>query len=336
MRIARSHTACGCHPHGFTLVELLVVIAIIGTLVGLLLPAVQAARESARRSTCSNNLKQITLALNTFHDGRQQFPTGVVGPSNLGSGYNQRITWMLQLLPFVEEAGLHSSLAPRISPQASASYTIANLKSVASYTCPSDTALGTKQVNPWQAGFLPRSNYVGCFSPDAGMVSKDADFTLHSGAGKSASDLRSLFNYNVTRRMKNVTDGLSKTVAVSESIAGTPDSADTRGVWWDPWGAQYSHARTANSSVPDAIWHAVAGSPSNLCVSTPAAPCNGVASEWANLIFSARSKHSGGVNAGMADGAVLFISDNVSTTVWQALGSINGGAGEVAADASAQ
>jgi prepilin-type processing-associated H-X9-DG protein len=163
------------------------------------------------------------------------------------------------------------------------------------------------------------------------MVSKDADYTY--GGGKSTSDLRSLFNYNVTRRMKNVTDGISKTVAVSESIAGTPDSADARGSWWREWGAQYSHARTPNSNVPDAIWSASAGSPYNNCVTTPTAPCNGGASEWANLIFSARSKHSGGVNAGMADGAVLFISDNVSTTVWQALGSINGG--EVA-DASAQ
>ncbi|MCX7432626.1 MAG: DUF1559 domain-containing protein [Planctomycetia bacterium] len=322
MRIARSPAACGCHPHGFTLVELLVVIAIIGTLVGLLLPAVQAARESARRSTCSNNLKQITLALNIFHDGRSQFPTGVVGPSNMGSGYSQRITWMQQLLPFVEEAGLYSSLAPVLSPQASASYTIAN------------PALGTKQVNPWQTGFLPRSNYVGCFSPDAGMVSKDADYTV--GGGKSTSDLRSLFNYNVTRRMKNVTDGISKTVAVSESIAGTPDSADARGAWWDPWGCQYSHKNASNSNVPDAIWSVVAGSPYNMCVSTPTAPCNGGASEWANLIFSARSKHSGGVNAGMADGAVLFISENVNSAIWQALGSINGGAGEVAADASAQ
>jgi prepilin-type processing-associated H-X9-DG protein len=236
---------------------------------------------------------------------------------------------MLQLLPFVEEAGLYSSLAPVLSPQASAIYTIANLKSVVGYTCPSDTALGTKFVDGSTTG--PRSNYVGCFSPDAGMVSKDADYTY--GGGKSTSDLRSLFNYNVTRRMKNVTDGISKTVAVSESIAGTPDSADARGSWWREWGAQYSHARTPNSNVPDAIWSASAGSPYNNCVTTPTAPCNGGASEWANLIFSARSKHSGGVNAGMADGAVLFISDNVSTTVWQALGSINGG--EVA-DASAQ
>jgi prepilin-type processing-associated H-X9-DG protein len=165
------------------------------------------------------------------------------------------------------------------------------------------------------------------------MMSKDADYTQFSMGGKSTSDLRSLFNYNVVRRMKNVTDGLSKTVAVSESIAGTPDSADMRGRWWGEWSCQYSHKNTPNSNVPDAIWSTVAGSSFNMCVSTPTAPCNGGASEWANLVFSARSKHSGGVNAGMADGAVFFISDNVSTTVWQALGSINGA--EVA-DASAQ
>ena len=157
---------------------------------------------------CSNNLKQITLALSVFHDGREQFPTGVVAPSDMGNALSQRITWMQQLLPFVEEAGLFRSLAPVISPQSSASYTIANLKSVAGYCCPSDTALGTKQVNPWQSGFLPRSNYVGCFSPDAGMVSKDADYTVDST--KSTSDLRSLFNYNVTRRMRNVVDEIGR------------------------------------------------------------------------------------------------------------------------------
>lgn len=176
------------------------------------------------------------------------------------------------------------------------------------------------------------SNDVGCFSPDAGMVSKDTDYTQLSG-GKSLSDLRSLFNYDVARRMKNVTDSLSKTVAVSESIAGTPDSAEHRGRWWGEWGSQYSHKNAPNSNVPDAIWNTVAGSRYTMCVSTPTAPCNGGASEWANLIFSARSKHSGGVNAGMADGAVLFINDNVNAAVWQALGSINGA--EVA-DASAQ
>jgi prepilin-type processing-associated H-X9-DG protein len=136
--------------------------------------------------------------------------------------------------------------------------------------------------------------------------------------------------------MKNVTDGISKTVAVSESIAGTPDSADMRGRWWGEWSCQYSHKNTPNSNVPDAIWSVVAGGSFNMCVSTPTAPCNGGASEWANLVFSARSKHSGGVNAGMADGAVFFMSDNVNAAVWQALGSINGGPGEVAANASAQ
>ncbi|MFM8633678.1 MAG: DUF1559 domain-containing protein, partial [Planctomycetia bacterium] len=108
---------------GFTLVELLVVIAIIGVLVGLLLPAVQRAREAGRRTQCANNLKQITLALNVFHDVRDQFPIGVVMPSNGGPSYSQRVTWMTQLLPFVEEAGLFRSLAPTLTPNSSASYT---------------------------------------------------------------------------------------------------------------------------------------------------------------------------------------------------------------------
>ncbi|NQW47789.1 MAG: DUF1559 domain-containing protein [Planctomycetes bacterium] len=153
-------------------------------------------------------------------------------------------------------------------------------------------------------GQRSRSNSVGCFSPDAGMVSKDADYTYGGGGGKSTSGLRSLFNDSVTRRMKNLTDRLSKTVAVSESIAGTPDSADQRGRRWGEWSSQYSHDRTPNSNVPDAMWGVVAGSPYTTCVTTPHALCNGGASEWANLIDSARSKHSGGMNAGMADGAV--------------------------------
>ncbi|MFM9195472.1 MAG: DUF1559 domain-containing protein [Planctomycetia bacterium] len=308
---------------GFTLVERLVVIAIIGTLVGLLLPAVQAARESARRSVCSNHLKQIALALNVFHDGRGQFPIGLVMPSDGAGNSPRRVSWMTQLLPFVEEAGLFRSLAPTLTltPNSSASYTIANLKAVAGYTCPSDTALGTTMVSPWATG--PRSNYVGCFSPDAGMVSKDADYTYDGS--KSTSDLRSLFNYNVVRRMRNVTDGISKTVAVSESVSGPNGSADHRGMWWNEWGAQYSHALAPNSNVPDAIWSAAAGNPFNLCVTSSLAPCDGAATGWGNLIYAARSKHSGGVNAGMADGSVLFFSNNVDQAVWRALGSINGG-----------
>ena len=93
---------------GFTLVELLVVIAIIGTLVGLLLPAVQAARESARATQCRNNMKQIGLALQNFHDARQSFPYGAKIPINMGQG---NWNWRVDVLPFMEETALYRSLS---------------------------------------------------------------------------------------------------------------------------------------------------------------------------------------------------------------------------------
>ena len=232
---------------GFTLVELLVVIAIIGALVGLLLPAVQAARESARLSSCANNTRQIMLALQNFHDAKNQFPVGMQtngSSSGLGGARNVRVTFWMQLLPLVEEQGLFTKLNPILSPTGSTSFTDTNLNNakVAGYTCSSDDAIGGFWPN--STAKWPRSNYAGYFSPN----------------GDAGSSLLSLFNYfdgtvyKGIRRMKNVTDGISKTIAVSEVITGVSASSDSRGMWWDAWGCQYSHERTPNSNIPDGIW----------------------------------------------------------------------------------
>jgi prepilin-type N-terminal cleavage/methylation domain-containing protein len=104
---------------GFTLVELLVVIAIIGILVALLLPAVQAAREAARRMSCSNNLKQISLGLHNYHDTYKTFPPDAIWYGNpkgtqAASGDQRHFTWITLLLPFIEQAPLHDAIDFRL------------------------------------------------------------------------------------------------------------------------------------------------------------------------------------------------------------------------------
>src|ERR1041384_5348025 len=96
------------HRHAFTLVELLVVIAIIGILVALLLPAVQAAREAARRMQCSNNLKQYGLALHNYHDVYKSFPIGGIG--GWAADHYYKLSWQARVIPFIEQAGIFSSI----------------------------------------------------------------------------------------------------------------------------------------------------------------------------------------------------------------------------------
>lgn len=161
---------------GFTLVELLVVIAIIGILVALLLPAVQAAREAARRMQCSNNLKQIGLALHNYHDTYQTMPSGYLVKRTSATvclPNENSWSWGALILPFIEQSSLHDQLnVGNISlAQAGANVTLlAQMElSMAAFRCPSDTGPevnnnNMKRFNPWNnpAGWtMATSNYVG-------------------------------------------------------------------------------------------------------------------------------------------------------------------------------
>jgi len=304
-----------------------VVIAIIGILIALLLPAVQAAREAARRSQCLNNVKQIGLALHNFHDSQRAFPVGVAGPTSIQTF----TTWTVSVLPQLEQLNLYNQINPIVTSTAVTQNTSYFTTKVPFYCCPSDNAMSSTATG---AGGVPsnasRSNYVGCFSADGSMVSSDAGYTYEGTSAKNPSSKLTLFNFNVTRRFSDVTDGTSQSAAISEVVTGPDGLADSRGLWGSAWGMQYSHLRTPNTNIPDAVWSVVANATYNFCGDTSGkpklnAPCNGASTTWAGEIYTARSNHPGGVNLGLVDGSVRFISNTVDLAVWQALGSINGG-----------
>ena len=285
-------------PRAFTLVELLVVITIIGILIALLLPAVQAAREAARRMQCQNNLKQTALGLHLYHEAKGVFPAGV---SSNAAG-NQWATWALYLLPYLEAENLSDRFDPNAG-YAGSNDTVFRTK-IQTFCCPSDVVGVNSHYGP---GFA-RSNVVGCFGADSAFTGVEP--TKHA-----------LFNENVARTAAEIVDGMSNTAAVSEIISGPDQTADARGMWWWDLGCHYEHQYNPNSR-SDAVMSG--GAAYNFCDSTKVFCDYSLNVGWGTR-FAASSYHPGGVNLGLIDGSVRFVSDTVNSSVWQAVGSINGG-----------
>lgn len=208
---------------GFTLVELLVVIAIIGILIALLLPAVQAAREAARRSQCSNNLKQMGLALHNYHDIFKVFPPGYVDekPNSGQDGHG----WMLNvfLLPFMEQQSLYDQLNTRDRMNlANAAQLSLTRTVVGGFLCPSSTELDPTQnadININQLGTnykIGLSNYLGVMGPQ--------DFRCYT----AASGINSVFYSSSTIKIRDIVDGTSNTFAFTERSG---DKNWRAGVW---------------------------------------------------------------------------------------------------------
>jgi prepilin-type N-terminal cleavage/methylation domain-containing protein/prepilin-type processing-associated H-X9-DG protein len=217
-----------CQPavrRGFTLVELLVVVAIIGTLVGLLLPAVQSAREAARRSTCSNNMKQQALAIHNFASANQErVPAASYQVSAHGS------TIWIRLLPYVEYVDVYSKLSPGGNfwlwasgyNQTSAHAAALDGLKVPAYSCPSSPFDNTLYTETRQGGTPSSySTQKGSYAPICGAINgSPRDNTAPAGpaAGSGVFGLVDLdaSKRNIGRRMKDMTDGLSKTLMVGE------------------------------------------------------------------------------------------------------------------------
>ncbi len=311
---------------GFTLVELLVVIAVIAMLVTLLLPAVQAARESARKTQCVNNMRQVALALLNHHDSRGHFPHGnynyIDGTDSTPEPYNNmqdRRCWFHETLPYLEEEALFHDFDTYMKTNRSALGYPRLHTVVPSFMCASDP-LGPKLHTFW-GGFngLPTQGFSGNFVGSAG----DDYFNPTEVNGEKIQPLIASSKLNgmlfaVSKiRIGQVLDGTSHTALVSEVILSPDiDSHDLRGRYYNPatGGVLFSTRIPPNTLVPDRF---------NWCGRNPVpqAPC-----VWSgtNMFLSARSYHPGGVNIAMVDCSVQFVTDGVDARAYKAAGSRNG------------
>jgi prepilin-type N-terminal cleavage/methylation domain-containing protein/prepilin-type processing-associated H-X9-DG protein len=308
----------------FTLIELLVVIAIIAILIGLLLPAVQKVREAAARAKCSNNLKQIGIALHAYHDVFQKFPLGTHDDDN------RSYSWRVWILPYMEQGPMYNSLQaagmwipPGMGDGTSASVdgiadsevgtanaTLQTLfkTSMPMYTCPSDT------LPPTDNDSYGKANYVG----NMGSLVAGQNWTgCATWKGNNQNGVLLFANDNAlswTTRFGSITDGTSNTVAVGECTVSAGLAITNTGSGLFPTWAGGNNNGSCNG-----IGHAG----SVFRVMDPTATLNLKTGSLSDISFG--SQHTGGANFVMCDGSVRFITNGVTTSAYTAAGTRNGG-----------
>lgn len=331
---------------GFTLIELLVVIAIIAVLIALLLPAVQQAREAARRTQCRNNLKQIGLAIHNYMSTHTVMPFGK-GASYAGAPVYARWSQHAMILPYIDQAPLYNTMDFNYPPEtpgmggvvafmppftnATGVNAVASRTIIPAFMCPSDPS----PSDPWQA----QNNYAG----NQGGWLCDRGDVPGAGSDVSPSEVQTGVFYWLSRcNSASFTDGMSQTMMFSEKIRGqgTPDPKSDLYVIpaQTTFAGTYSACQAINPATATPLtskWGYSWVMGENCCtqynhVATPnSKSCGGTgfSGSMTNMAMqvSAGSRHTGGVHGMTADGAIRFVSENIDVNVWRALGTRAGG-----------
>ncbi len=288
--------------NAFTLVELLVVIAIIGILIALLLPAVQAAREAARRMSCTNNLKQIGIALHNYHDTHRTLPIGWLGFDSSGNADFLGLpgwAWSTRILPFMEQQALYDGLIDMNQPVTAPANDKARVTVVSNFVCPSDTggdvfdlknAVDEETEGTTVITRVAKSNYLGVFgTQDIHAICEQGEPDYNGCLGNG------IFFLNRSVGSQDITDGLSNTFLVGER--------------WSKWVGS-----TWTGVVPGG-WHA----PGRVvAIASDEFPPNSEANvEHQTHNFS--SRHPAGTNFLLSDGHVQLVTETIDLEVYTAL-----------------
>jgi prepilin-type N-terminal cleavage/methylation domain-containing protein/prepilin-type processing-associated H-X9-DG protein len=295
----------------FTLIELLVVIAIIAILIGLLLPAVQKVREAASRMSCSNNLKQLGIAVHSYHDANNRFPYNGDDVRRAGCCYNDGYTmwsWLARSLPYIEQDNRFNQMRitdPAVTMGFSRTSGYFGTPVIKTFRCPSDDTIDIRT----DCANMPGGTAVGVTSYK-GVSGNNWCWGTYTNTGPTG-DCNGLDNgngifwrsdYLRPLRMTHITDGTSNTLMVGEDLG----KMNIHNGW------PYSNTAVGTCSIPlnNAL---VAGQPG---FNNPG--------DWPN-VYSFRSRHTAGANFGLADGSVRFVSQSIDLTTYRNLSTYNGG-----------
>jgi len=299
------------HSHhrsrGFTLIELLVVIAIIAVLIALLLPAVQQAREAARRTQCKNNLKQLGLALHNYHDVHSLFPSGwvAVDPVTRTHSPHEGLNgagWGTMILPNIEQSNLYS--------QFNANFAIHDPVNTAflgtvipAWQCPSDPKPEKWEIEEEGSpgtvlAELPTANYIGVFGTEELDGCENAiGVAPVSPSGQCRGD--GVFYHNSRIRFRDITDGTTNTFMLGER------RTDTALGWYTTWPGMVAEGEEAFQRILGSADH--------------------VPNDPVAHLDDFSSNHTGGSQFVLGDGSVRFISENIDHGLYQSLATIRGG-----------